>query len=165
MNWDGTMRDQYGRACSNYATGTNTCVNARLDITTGRYVDITTGMPVNCNSTGFDGYNTMPYYGQYGGTQINGCQGWSQVYGAQYIPVDFGNGQLVCMNTAYLGQQNPGYNFNQYYYTQQPLYTCQGYDCSGYGGYYNGYQYSGCQSQFNFGYASSGFGVGLGICL
>jgi hypothetical protein len=158
------MVDQYGRNCSYYGNTTNTCVNARLDPTTGRYYDIATGQPVNCNSAGFDNYNSVPYYGQQNGYQFQGCDGWTQIYGAYYVPVDMGNGQLVCMNTAYLQNNNPGYNFQQYYYTQQPVYSCYSYDCYGGGGYYNGYQYGGCQQSFNFGVATQGFGMNFGAC-
>ncbi len=165
-SWDGQLRDQYGRLCSNYTTGTGSCLNTRYDPATGQYRDLTTNAVVNCNSTGyFDGYNSIPYYGQYGNTMINGCSQWSQIYGAQYIPVDLGNGQLVCMNVQYLSSYNPGYNWNQYYqnymYTGYPMYTCSGYDCGG--SSYGGYQYS-CSTSLNLGFFTGGLGGNVGMC-
>lgn len=162
--FDGQLRDQYGRLCSNYGMTNGSCVNTRYDATTGRYLDLTTGMPVNCTSTGyFDGINSMPYYGQYGTQMINGCQGWSQIYGAQYIPLDIGNGQLVCMNVAYLYQYNPGYNWNQYYNNYMnygyPMYACYSYECGG--GYYGGYNYN-CSMNLNLGFFTGGLGGGFG---
>lgn len=172
---DGSMRDQYGRTCGNYAYNQNSCVNARYNPQTGQYVDATTGYPVNCQSSGyFDGYNSVPYQGYYGGQQFSGCQGWTQAvyqrYGqyAQYVPVDLGNGQLICMNTAYLQQQVPQYNWAQYAYSQQPIYTCMSYDCYGYGGggygYGQGYGYS-CQANINLGFNFGYGGANFGICL
>ncbi|MBX3021734.1 MAG: hypothetical protein KF799_08675 [Bdellovibrionales bacterium] len=162
-SYDGTLRDQYGRSCNQYGYNSGSCVNARYY--NGQYYDLYTNQPISCQSQGyFDGYNSVPYYGQNQyGTQFAGCQGWSQVYyGTQYVPVDLGNGQLICMNTAYLYQQAPQYNWNNAYYYQQPVYTCQSYDC--YGGSYGGYNYS-CTTQlnlgFNFGYGSAG----IGMCL
>jgi hypothetical protein len=159
--WNGQMVDQYGRTCSNYATNTNSCVNATYNPATQQYVNPTTGQPVACNSQGFvDGFNSLPNSGIGSQGYFTGCTGWSQVYpGNYYVPVDFGNGQLVCMNTAYLSQQNQGYNFNQLYYTQQPIYTCSGWDCNT--NYYGG---GGCNQAFNFGYATSSFGVNFGAC-
>lgn len=160
--WDGVMVDQYGRQCANYPT--NNCANAVYNPQTGQYTDRTTGAPLQCQGSYYDGYNSIPYYGQYQGQQIYGCQGWSQIYGAYYVPVDLGNGQMICMNTAYLQQQNPYYQYNWYnaYYYQTPIYTCQSYDC--YGGYYYGRQY-GCSTNFNIGF-DWGYGYGnFGMCL
>jgi len=172
---DGSMRDQYGRNCGNYATNANSCVGAAYNQATGQYYNTTTGQPMSCQSSGyFDGYNSVPYQGYYGNQQFQGCQGWTQVvyqrYGqyAQYVPVDLGNGQLICMNAAYLQQQVPQYNWAQYAQYQQPVYTCLGADCYGYGGG-GGYGYGGYYGQqgcgvavnfgFNFGYGSAGVGL------
>ncbi|NJL24118.1 MAG: hypothetical protein HC902_02335 [Calothrix sp. SM1_5_4] len=166
MNAYGAWVDTYGRSCNPSATA-NTCTNVRYDATTGRYISLTTGQVVNCGVGNggygyYDGYNSIPYQGQYGNTTISGCAGWSQIYGAQYIPVDIGDGQLVCMNTAYLNQRyGSQVNWNQYYYSHQPIYSCGGYDCNG--GYYGGNYYS-CNTNvaigFNFGYG----GVGANLC-
>jgi hypothetical protein len=161
-SWDGTLRDQYGRTCNNYANSAGSCTNARYNPQTGQYVDINTGYPVQCNPQGyFDGYNSVPYNGSYQGQTFQGCQGWSQIYGAQYIPVDIGNGQLVCMNYAYLGQAYPQvYQYPPTYYYSQPVYTCSGYDCGG-GSYYGG---GGCQSSVNVGFSYGGVSAGIGFC-
>lgn len=154
--WDGTMRDQYGRSCGGVGYTGNNCGNARY--VNGQYYDPYTNQPISCGGF-YDGYNSIPYQGQYGGQYVQGCSGWTQIYGAYYVPVDLGNGQLICMNTQYLYNQMPQYNWNQAYYYQQPIYTCQGYGCQGGGGYY-GY---GCQSSFNvgfdFGYGNANFGM------
>ncbi|MGE0527679.1 MAG: hypothetical protein AB7P49_11490, partial [Bdellovibrionales bacterium] len=161
--------DQYNRVCTP-TTSTTNCLNTRYDHSTGRYVDLTTGAVVNCNPTGyFDGYNSIPYYGYNNGQQINGCSGWTSVlyqqYGyVQYVPVDIGNGQLICMNTQYLGYYNPGYNWNTYAQYQYPIYTCNSYDCGNLGGSYYGQQYS-CNMGFQFGFFTFGFGGGVGGCL
>lgn len=165
---DGQLRDQYGRLCNNYnnVLGGNNCLNTRYDAYTGRYLDLTTGQPVACNPNGYfqPGYS-MPYYGMAGGQMIDGCSGWNQVYGAQYIPIDIGYGQRICMNVAYLQQNNPSYNWNQYYnnyanYGYQ-MYACYSYDCMG--GYYGGYQYS-CSTSLNLGFFTGGFGGNIGMC-
>lgn len=121
-SWDGSMRDQQGRACGASATY-NQCANAYYN---GQYyIDRTTGQQVNCNYQ-----NGVPQQG-YG----QGCQGWSQVYpGEYYVPVDLGGGQLICMNTRYLYQSQPNYfDWNNYYaYYQQPMQ------------YYNPYYGGGC---------------------
>src|SRR4051812_21134850 len=56
-SWDGTMRDQYGRNCGNYAT--NSCLNTSYNPATGQYVDISTGAPVNCANT-YNGTGAIP---------------------------------------------------------------------------------------------------------
>lgn len=158
---DGITRDQYGRTCANYPTNANSCVNTRYNPTTGQYVDAITGLPANCSANGyFDGYNSVPFNGLYGSQYINGCDGWSLYYNAQYVPVDLGNGQLICMNTAYLYQQVPTYNWNDYYQYQTPVYLCSGYDCGGSSYAYNGNAYS-CGSNltlgFNFGFLGGSY--------
>jgi hypothetical protein len=177
---DGTSRDQYGRTCSNlpgYGGYGNGCVGTRYDATTGRYISLTTGQVVQCNPQGyFDGYNSLPINGMYGNQQINSCDGWTpwvmqryQQY-AQYVPVDIGNGQLVCLNANYLSQQMPQQNWNQYAQMQQPIYMCTGCDCTmscGYGGGYGypaGYGYSSCNQSFNVGFSYGGFGASAGWC-
>lgn len=160
--YDGSYRDEYGRSCSpNGAQGQ--CSNVRYDMTTGQYYDLTTNQVVNCANAGYyDGYYSLPYNGSYGGQQFNGCQNWSYYYNAQYVPIDMGNGQMVCMNVQYLGYYNPQVNWNNY--NQYPYYTCQSYNC--YQPYYNnnyGYQYQ-CQTSINLGYFSSSWGGSLGLC-
>jgi hypothetical protein len=172
-NAAGQLVDQYGRLCNNYnSVLNNSCLNARYNYQTGQYQDITTGAVVQCTGTGlYDGYNSIPYQGMYGNQMINGCSGWTQFfmqyYGTyvQYMPVDLGYGQRVCMNVAYLQTQNPGWNWNQYYTNYvnygYPMYICSGYDCGG--SYYGNYQYS-CNSGFNFGAFFGGFGFNVGAC-
>jgi hypothetical protein len=170
VSWDGTMRDQYGRSCNNYPTGgANSCVGAVYNPVTRQYTN-QMGQPVQCNPSGyFDGYNSIPYQGMYGGQQINGCQSWTPViqqqYGqyAQYVPVDLGNGQLICMNAAYLQQRMPNYNWNQYAMYQQPVLACVSYDCYG-GGYQYGGQSYGCSSSFNVGFNFGFGGASFGMC-
>lgn len=160
-SWDGQMRDQYNRVCSNYSVGNNSCVNARYNPQTGQYTDLNTGMPVSCNSQGyFDGYNSVPYYGYSNGQAFAGCQGYAYYppY-QQYVPFDLGNGQLICLNANYLYQVAPSMNWYQYAQYQQPVYACQGYDCYGGGGY--GYT---CDPSINFSFDFGFGGVSIGAC-
>lgn len=170
--FDGQLRDQFGRICNGFGGGfgggfgNNGCLNARFDPTTNTYRDISTGQIVNCAGTGFfDGVNSLPYYGFNNGATFNGCQGWSQMYGAQYIPLDIGYGQMVCMNVAYLYQNNPGYNWNQsfnnYMMYGYPMYTCGGMMGGCGGGFYGGYNYM-CATSINLGFFNGAFGGGFG---
>ena len=163
---DGVSRDQYGRTCSNYAVNNNSCVNTRWNASTGQYLSLTTGQPVSCQSTGYtDGFNSLPVNGMINGQQFSGCGNWTAQSGQQYVPVDVGNGQLVCMNVNYLQQNNPGYNWNQYAIQQQPIYTCSGADCGGYSQGYASEGY-GCSASINFGVNFGGlFSAGVGACL
>ena len=174
-SYDGTLRDQYGRTCSNYNTYSNSCVNARFNAATNSYVDITTGQPVYCNTQGFTGTNTVPFNGtNFQGQSFSGCQGWTAVYGANYIPVDLGNGQLVCANMAYLSGYYPqiAQQPASYYYSQ-PIYTCSGYDCygggggyyggGGGGGYYGGGG-GGCSTAISLSFYSGDSGASGGVC-
>lgn len=159
---DGRFIDMYGRACNNYPT--SNCGNARY--VNGQYYDAYTGAPISCGNSFFDGYNSVPYYGQYQGQNFQGCQGWSSYYpGTQYIPMDIGNGQMVCMNMAYLYNYYPNYNwgnvYNNYAMYGRPMYACMSYDCMG--GYYNNYNYS-CMQSFNIGFNFGWGGMGFGMC-
>lgn len=161
----GQSVDQYGRPC-NYNSA-NACLNVRYDMNTRQYVSLTTGQPVpGCGNGYYDGYNSVPYYASYGGQNLQGCSIYTPYTGAQYVPVDLGSGQLICMNSAYLAQYNPGYNWNQMCQYQVPIYTCGSANCMG-GGYYGGYNY-GCNSGFNMGiftpYFGFAFGTGGGAC-
>ncbi len=161
--WDGSYRDEYNRTCSPTGT-TGQCSNVRYDLSTGQYYDLSTNQVVNCTNAGYyDGMNSLPYNGSYGNQQFNGCQSWSYYYNAQYVPIDMGNGQMVCMNTQYLQQNNPNVNWNNYNnYNQNPYYSCQSWNCYQ-PAYQNGYQYS-CQTSINLGYFSSAWGGSLGLC-
>lgn len=125
-SYDGTMRDQYGRSCAAYGQ----------------------------NNIPYDGTNLNPYQ------QGTGCQGWSQLmsqqYGYQiyYVPVDVGNGQLICMNAQQMPQAQ---NVNWYdpYYQQYPPYSCQSYDC--------GQNYGG-NTCLNFNYQGYSSSIGAGVC-
>jgi hypothetical protein len=166
-NAAGQSVDQYGRVCSNYASGTGNCVGATYNPATGTYINTATGQVVSCNPSGyFDGYNSVPYSGLYQGNTFTGCQGWSQVYpGVQYVPVDIGNGQMVCMNYAYLGSAYPNlYQQPASYYYSQPIYTCGGADCYGYGYGNAGGAYYGCSTSVAIGFSYGDVSAGGGFC-
>lgn len=131
------------------ATNTNVCANAHWNGYT--YVDNTTNQPVNCN------YGTGTAVPQYQTSQS--CDGWTQwvlqnygVY-AYYVPVQLGNGQMICMNTDYLYQSYPQYNWDQYAYNQQSLY------------YYDPYSYGGCGSSIYLNYDFGSGNIGGNLCL
>jgi hypothetical protein len=171
---DDSERDQFDRLCSSYENVLgNNCLNARFNHQTGQYHDINTGAILQCNGGDiYDGYNSIPYQGMYGGQMINGCLDWTQFffqfYGqyVQYIPVNLGREKRVCINVAYLQLYNPSQNWNQHYnnyvHDRTEMYVCVDQDCTD--GLHEGHQYT-CSTALSLGFLNGNLGENFGLCL
>lgn len=157
----GAYVDSQGRYCNNY--GGQSCQSQGLYYDGSQWRDMN-GTVRTCNEN-YNYNQYVPYNNYYGG----GCQGWSQMYGIQYVPVDIGYGQYVCANVQWLSQYNSQigqmYNYDPYYFYNNPIYAWSPYD-QGYGGYYGGgynnYNYCGNSASVSFG--GWNWGAGANFC-
>jgi hypothetical protein len=168
---DGIARNQLGQSC---VPGANVCQGYTYNPQTGMYIG-PNGQQIPASNCA--GANTIPNNGYYGGTYVNGtgtgygCDQWSQYYGITYVPVNIGNGQMVCVNYQYLQSQimmsYPQYQYTPYYNnpSQWYSYAPSAYDYGyGYGsGYTGGYGY-GCGTGISLGLSTGGFSGGVSLC-
>lgn len=159
----GTYTDSQGRACSNYNGQNCQAQGLRFDAYTGKWYDLSNNV-VACNDGGQWGQNGyFPYNGYYGNYGISGCEGWSQIYGVQYIPISVGYGQMVCANVQWVGGYYPQiYNYpTNYFNSYNPIYAWSQYDP-----YYSNYygNYNTCSSSLNIGFSNWNMGVGGSFC-
>lgn len=130
----GTWTSSNGQACTpTNPYNTNYCYHYRYNPANDRYVD-NTGQVVNCQNSyiDFNNRSTLPYYTMNSSGAVNGCQGWSSMYGGTYYPVYLGT-SLVCMRSSYITSYYPNFYYYPGYYPRTCVtgVNCRS-SCSGY---------------------------------